>query len=154
MCASEPAFGGGVLQSEMESECLVEIGEENCAELAAACTETVDRDGADLFGSGFRVSLQTGDCGREQYLERIEAGDVRRDGDNGEDAASESSGGCVGAVIADDHRWSSFVGFGTTHGVEVDEADLAASHQPSPSARAESQASDSSLVSQSDHAAS
>ena len=61
MCASEPAFGDGVLQSEMKSECLVEIGEENCAKLADACAETVDRDGADLFGSGFRVSLQTGE---------------------------------------------------------------------------------------------
>ena len=73
MCASEPAFGDGLLQSEMESECLVEIGEENRVELADACTETVDRDGADLFGSGFRVSLQTGDRGREQYLERVQA---------------------------------------------------------------------------------
>lgn len=69
---AEPAFGDGVSQSEMESECLIEIGEKNRVEFADPCTEAVDRDGADLFGLHFGVSLESSACGREQYLEWVQ----------------------------------------------------------------------------------
>lgn len=151
---TEKALCSRASQSEMESECLVKIGEKTRVEFADACTEAVEGNGADLFGLRFGVSLESSDRGREQHLEWVQTCDVRSDGDDREDAASESSGGRVGAIIADDYRWASFVGFGTSNGIEIDETDLAALHQPSPSGRAVSQASDSSLASQSDHASS
>ena len=87
-------------------------------------------------------------------LERVHVGGVRRDRNHGDDSSSEPLRREVGAVVADDHGGSTFVGLGSPDGIEIDEADLASAHQVSPSDAVGSQTSPSPVCAHSVHASS
>lgn len=151
-------FSSGVLllttgrQGEVESRRLVEGGEEDSGDDADSLADALDGNGSDLFSLGLRVALESGVNCLEEYLERVHVGGVRGDGRDRDDASSEPHRGSVGAVVADDYGRSPLVGFCANLWLEVDHADLAPAHQPSPSAVAFAQSTWSSLSAHSVHA--
>ena len=134
----------------MEPKGLVEFRDEFCRQSSDAFADSLDGDRSDLLGLGFRVSVEPGAGGLEQDLEGIDAGGVGGDGHHGHHAALEAFGRAVGSVVADDDRRPALVGLRATRRFEIDETDLASTHQLTPPATAASQTSSSPL---SDHSA-
>ena len=131
----------------MESEGLVECGLQlgvHCSDLWA---DALYGDRSDLLRLCLRVGGQSGVLREEQHLKGVDAFGVRCDGDDCDDASSEPLCGAVRAVVADDDRGSLLVGLGASHWLEIDEADVAASHQDWPSPAVASQRVLSSLAS-------
>ena len=128
------------LQSEVESlQCLVEvpsvpIDRRSAPEDASPIRLTSTR--ADLFGaapwsrrSSPIVGWRRGTTWNGYTLAVF---DVHRES-HGDDASSSRCAVRFGAVVADDHGGSTLAGLGAPDRFEIDEANLAPSHQVSPS---------------------
>src|SRR5687767_8488621 len=129
----------------MEPESLVDSSNELAAEDPDAGADALNRDRPNLLGLGLRVAAQAGGGGVEKHLEWIDAGGVRRHRHNRDHPAAEPFGCGVRPVVAHDDCRSPLVRLGTSRGIEIDQADLAATHQPSPSSVVDSHSWPSSL---------
>ena len=138
----------------MQAQCFVERGEKVRRNDTDSGSDALNRHRSDLFGLGFRVAIKSRVRGRQEHLEWVDTLGVRSDWDNRDDPSSEPFGGGVGAVVADNHRGPPLVGLGAPHGFEIDEADLASSHQLSPSLAVASQSASSSPFDHASHASS
>ena len=116
-------------ESEVETKCFVEFRLQFCVEHADSSTEAFHGDRAHVLRLRLRVSREACDARRQEDLKRVDAIGVRRDWHDSDDASPEALRNAVGAVVADDDRWTLLVGFCTSDGFEVDEPDLTSAHQ-------------------------
>jgi len=91
-------------------------------------TNPLDGHRPNLFGLRLRVAFETRRLCRKEDLERVDPLSVRRDGHDGDNAASEAFRGGVGAIVTDNHGGPSVACLGTPHRIEIHETDLAAVH--------------------------
>ena len=124
---------GGRSECEMESECFVECGLQFGGDRSDMRAYALESDRSDLLRLGFRVGDQPGVVRRKQHLKGVDAVGVGCDGDHGDHSAPKTLSGVVGTVVADDDRGSLLVGLGIADWLEIDESDVATSHQDWPS---------------------
>ena len=91
----------------MKAQCLVDLFHEMKWHLADHAADAFDGDGSDLFRLCLRVNVKTGLFCRKQRLERIDALDVLRDGNDRYDALAKSLRRRVRTVIAHDDAGAS-----------------------------------------------
>ena len=113
-------------EGEVQAKRLVDLEHDRVRNRAQPRPHALDGHGPDLLRLRLRVLREPGVPRGKQDLERIHGFEVRRYGDDRDHAATESSGGEVGPVVADDHGGPTLVRLGTTHGIEVHRMDLAA----------------------------
>jgi hypothetical protein len=92
------------LQLPVPTQGLVELGHDRRRESTEEGTHAFHGHRPHLLGLSLRVHPETGAPGREQGLERVDAGGVAGHRDDRDDASTEAARGRVGAIVADDDR--------------------------------------------------
>ena len=125
----------------MEAEGVIKVGHEIEGDLADQAADSLNGDRPDLLGLGLGVAFEAGVGGDEQHLEGVDPVGIGGNGDHGDHSMSQSGGGGIGAIVADNHRGPGLGGLSAQSRAEVDDADLSSTHQryASPSEAAESQ---------------
>ena len=116
------------LKTEVNSECLIEFGDERRRQLANPFANPLDGHGAHLLGLGFGVTRQSSLARWKQDLERVDAGGVRGHRHHRNDTSPEPGGCGVGGIVADHDGRAGLAGFRSEGWGEADGDDLAAAH--------------------------
>ena len=113
----------------MEAQCVVDLQHQMGRDSADHRTNSLQRDRPDLFGLGLGVLVDARLIGGEEHLKGEDPRDVAGDGYHRDDSLTQTGCRRVGAVIAHEDRWPTFVGLTCECWVKVGQPDLTAQHQ-------------------------
>ena len=99
----------------MQPQGVIEFHNERWWQLSDTWSEAPHVNGPDLFRLGFGRACQAGPVGVEKCLKGKDPCDIRGHRNDGHHTTTKALRSCIGAVVADNHHRSSFVGFGSAY---------------------------------------
>ena len=117
----------------METKCVVDFGQQGCLQQTQRWPHPLDRDGTDLFGLRLGRHAQTDSVGGNQQLEREHPRGVTGQGYHGDHAATQPLSDGISPIVAHHHRGPLLAGLAASDRTQIDQPNLAATHQDNPS---------------------
>ena len=121
------------LQIQMETKCVVDLGQQGCLQQPQRWPHPLDRDGTDLLGLGLGRHAQTNSVGGNQHLEWEYPRGVTGQGHHGDNAATQPLSDGISPIVAHHHRGTLLVGLIASDRIQVDQPNLSSAHQDNPS---------------------
>ncbi len=116
------------LKSEVEPQGLVDVFHDGVSYLTNTGTQPVNGNRAHLLCLSFGVAIEACCCGSEQDLKGIHVSNIRRHGNDRNDASTTPLGSAICPVVADQDSGALLVGLTAATGIEIDQVDLTPVH--------------------------